>query len=234
MTLKYGFMTDDKKLRSELTHNIDIQSPPSIHSTDMLHRELHSEILKFKAFRSKLWSMDHHKISSKLFWFLLWWYCVQRSHGGQGQLHRQEDGDDHNQHQGGAVGVPLPPVPCFFGVKSKYWQSSSNGSSFGFVAGVPLLVIVGSVDGQPASSLFSSPHCREQEYIEDDKGDTGYNLDEYNTKPATEFWVTFFPLIFIHFLLIQWINYIYIHLKLFLASLLAGKLVCNASEKWYE
>ena len=38
-------------------------------------------------------------------------YSVQRRHGGERELHRQEDRDHHDEHHGGAVGVPLPPVP---------------------------------------------------------------------------------------------------------------------------
>ena len=36
---------------------------------------------------------------------------MQRSHGGERELHRQEDRDDHDEHHSGAVSVPLPPVP---------------------------------------------------------------------------------------------------------------------------
>ena len=36
---------------------------------------------------------------------------MQRSHGGEWELHRQEDRDHHDEHHGGAVGVPLSPVP---------------------------------------------------------------------------------------------------------------------------
>ena len=38
-------------------------------------------------------------------------YRVQRRHGGERELHCQEDRDHHDEHHGGAVGVPLPPVP---------------------------------------------------------------------------------------------------------------------------
>ena len=38
-------------------------------------------------------------------------YCVQCRHGGEWELHRQEDGDNHDEHHGGAVCVPLSPVP---------------------------------------------------------------------------------------------------------------------------
>ena len=31
------------------------------------------------------------------------------------RLHCQEDGDDHDEHHGGGVGVPLPPVPRLLG-----------------------------------------------------------------------------------------------------------------------
>ena len=37
-------------------------------------------------------------------------YGVERRHGGERELHRQEDRDHHDEHHGGAVGVPLPPV----------------------------------------------------------------------------------------------------------------------------
>ena len=38
-------------------------------------------------------------------------YGVQSCHGGERELHRQEDRDDHDEHHSGAVSVPLPPVP---------------------------------------------------------------------------------------------------------------------------
>ena len=37
-------------------------------------------------------------------------YGVERRHGGERELHRQEHRDHHDEHHGGAVSVPLPPV----------------------------------------------------------------------------------------------------------------------------
>ena len=58
------------------------------------------------------------------------WYGVKRCHGGQGKFHRQEHGNDHNQHHGGAVGIPLPPVTRLLAVESKDWQSSAKWSKY--------------------------------------------------------------------------------------------------------
>ena len=35
---------------------------------------------------------------------------MKSCHGGQRKLHRQEDGNDHNEHHSGAVGISLSPV----------------------------------------------------------------------------------------------------------------------------
>ena len=54
---------------------------------------------------------------------LPWWDRVKSCHGRQRQLHRQEDGNDDYEHHGGAVGVPLSPVPLLF-TEAEHWQPS--------------------------------------------------------------------------------------------------------------
>ena len=53
---------------------------------------------------------------------------MQCRHGGERELHRQEDGDDHDEHHGGAVGVPLSPVPSLLvvGLDPEYREAPGN------------------------------------------------------------------------------------------------------------
>ena len=52
-------------------------------------------------------------------------YRVQRRHGGERELHCQEDRDHHDEHHGGAVGIPLPPVSLLL-TESKHREPSES------------------------------------------------------------------------------------------------------------
>ena len=50
---------------------------------------------------------------------------MQSCHGGQRELHRQEDGNDDYEHHAGAVGISLPPVSLLL-TESKHRESSES------------------------------------------------------------------------------------------------------------